>query len=76
MTLRRPGIIAVPLDAKTDVEITLLANLVSLTPGTISLDVSDDRSVLYVHAMFVEDPQRLCQEIKSGFERRILDLLR
>jgi multicomponent Na+:H+ antiporter subunit E len=75
-TLRRPGIIAVPLDAESDVEITLLANLVSLTPGTISLDVSDDRSVLYVHAMFVEDPEQLCREIKSGFERRILDLLR
>src|SRR5690554_7188738 len=41
-----PGIIKYPLDAKTDLEITLLANVITLTPGTLSLDVSDDRKVL------------------------------
>jgi multicomponent Na+:H+ antiporter subunit F len=50
----RPGVIGVPLDAKTDVEITLLANLISLTPGTLSLDVSAT-GTLYVHAMYVHD---------------------
>lgn len=73
---RRPGVVAVPLDATTDVEITLLANLVTLTPGTLSLDVSDDRRTLYVHAMFVDDPDELRREIKDGFERRVLELLR
>ncbi|MBK9119220.1 MAG: Na+/H+ antiporter subunit E [Phycisphaerales bacterium] len=74
--LRRPGIVAVPLDARTDTEITLLANIISLTPGTLSLDVSDDRSVLYVHGMFVDDPAAFRQSIKQGFERRLLQLLR
>ncbi len=60
----------------SDVEITLLANLVTLTPGTLSLDVSEDRSTLFVHAMFVDDPDVLRREIKHGFERRVLELLR
>jgi multicomponent Na+:H+ antiporter subunit E len=73
---RRPGIVAVPLDAKTDTEITLLSILITLTPGTLSLDVSDDRQVLYVHGMFVDDPDAFRREIKEGFEQRVLELLR
>jgi multicomponent Na+:H+ antiporter subunit E len=71
-----PGIVRVPLDARSDLEITLLANLISLTPGTLSLDVSTDRSVLYVHAMYVKDKEEFIEGIKNGFERRILSLLR
>lgn len=72
----KPGVIAVPLDVTTDAEITMLANLITLTPGTLSLDVSTDRKVLYVHAMYIEDADSIRREIKEGFERRILDLLR
>jgi multicomponent Na+:H+ antiporter subunit E len=71
-----PGIVAVPLDARTDVEITLLANLITMTPGTLSMDVSDDRSVLYVHGMFVGDPDEFAATVKHDFERRVLELLR
>lgn len=71
-----PGIVRVPLEAETDLEITLLANLITLTPGTLSLDVSDDRKVLYVHAMYVTDKQEFIQDIKNGFERRLLEILR
>lgn len=72
----RPGIVAIPLDAQTDVEITLLASLITLTPGTLSLDVSEDRRVLYVHAMFVDDVESFRDSIKNGFERRLLELIR
>lgn len=72
----RPSVVAIPLDAKTNMEITLLANLITMTPGTLSLDVSDDRKVLYVHAMYVDDPDALRRSIKDGFERRVLELLR
>jgi multicomponent Na+:H+ antiporter subunit E len=72
----RPAIIAIPLDARTDLEITLLSNLIALTPGSLGLDVSDDRSVLYVHGMFVDDPDAFCREIKHNLERRLLELLR
>ncbi|MFG0335879.1 MAG: Na+/H+ antiporter subunit E [Maioricimonas sp. JB049] len=72
----RPAVIAVPLDVRTDQEITLLANLITLTPGTLSLDVSEDRRFLYVHAMFVDDVEQFRHSIKDGFERRVLELLR
>ena len=72
----RPGVIGIPLDAKTDLEITMLANVISLTPGTLSLDVSDDRKTLYIHAMYVVNPDDLRKEIKDGLERRLLELLR
>ncbi|MEM7625372.1 MAG: Na+/H+ antiporter subunit E [Planctomycetota bacterium] len=73
---RSPAVIGVPLDAETDAEITLLANLITLTPGTLSLDLSPDRKTLYVHAMFADDREAFCREIKRGFERRVLELLR
>jgi multicomponent Na+:H+ antiporter subunit E len=72
----RPGIVAIPLDVKTDAAITLLANLITLTPGGLSIEVSADRRVLYVHAMYMEDPEAFRREIKEGFERRVLELLR
>ncbi|MCH8555047.1 MAG: Na+/H+ antiporter subunit E [Schleiferiaceae bacterium] len=72
----KPGIVAVPLEAKTAMEITLLANFITMTPGTLSLDVSTDRKVLYIHAMYVEDKQAFIDEIKNGFERRLLKILR
>lgn len=72
----KPGIVAFPLDAKTDLEITLLANLITLTPGTLALDVSTDRSVLYVHAMYVVDKKDFIEDIKQGFEKRLLEILR
>ena len=71
----QPGIIAVPLDAQSDGEILLVANLISLTPGSLSLDLSRDKKTLYVHAMFVEDPEDLRRAIKSGLERWVLEAL-
>ena len=72
----RPGVIAIPLEARTDMEITLLANLITLTPGTLSLDVSSDRRFLYIHAMYVGDEEKVRESIKNGLERRVLELLR
>lgn len=72
----KPGIVAIPLDAKTDLEITLLANLITLTPGTLALDVSTDRSVLYVHGMYVMNKKEFITDIKQGFEKRLLEILR
>ena len=76
LPLMRPGVVGIPLDAKTDLEITMLANVISLTPGTLSLDVSEDRKTLYIHAMYVVNPDDLRKEIKDGLERRLLEVLR
>lgn len=71
-----PAVVAIPLEARTDLEITLLANLITLTPGTLSLDVSPDRRTLYVHAMFAPHPEVLRREIREGLERRLLEVMR
>ncbi len=74
----KPGVIALPLDANTDAEITILANLISLTPGTLSIDVSEDKKILYVHAIYIIDGdiERLKMEIKNGFEKKLLAITR
>lgn len=72
----KPGIVAVPLDAGTDMEITLLANLITLTPGTLSLDVSKDKKVLYIHTLYLDDIENFRSEIKNGMEKRLLEVLR
>jgi multicomponent Na+:H+ antiporter subunit E len=63
----------VPLDVKSDVGILLVTNLISLTPGTLSLDVSRDRRTLAVHAMFVDDPDELRDQLKRGMEKWVID---
>lgn len=70
-----PAIVALPLDLKQDAEIMLLANMISLTPGTLSVDVSSDKSTLYIHAMNVENPDETCREIKEGFEHLIKEAM-
>lgn len=67
-----PAIIAFPLSVKSDAEITLLANMITLTPGTLSMDVSDDRSTLYVHAIDAPDPDKIVADIKDSFEAQIM----
>jgi multicomponent Na+:H+ antiporter subunit E len=72
----KPGIVALPLDVTKDSEILLLAMLINLTPGSVALDVSNDRRVMYVHVMYISSPDDARAEIKQGFERRILRLFR
>ena len=70
----RPAIIAIPLDAESDLQISILANFITLTPGTLSLDVSPDRKKLYVHAMYVDDLDAFRQEIKEKLEKRVIEV--
>ena len=72
----RSGIVAVPLKVSTDLEIFTLANLIGLSPGTLALDISDDRSTLYVHTVTLESRELFCQEVNSGLERRVLEVMR
>ena len=70
----RPAIIAFPLSVRSDAEITLLANLITLTPGTLSVDVSEDRSLLYVHTLTLDTREALIAEIASGFEAKVREV--
>ncbi len=67
----RPAVIAVPLDITTDREILLLSMLINITPGSVTIDLADDRKTLYVHVMHMGTAEEARREIKQGFERRI-----
>lgn len=70
----RPAIIAFPLTVTSDAEITVLANLITLTPGTLSVDVSEDSAVLYVHVLMLDTREALIAEIASGFEAKVREV--
>jgi len=65
----RSAIVAVPIALRSDAGITLLADMVTLTPGTTALHVSEDRATLYVHAMDAGSPEEVAASIRGGFER-------
>lgn len=71
----KPGVIALKLDAQTNLEITLVANIISLTPGTLCLDVSDDKKLLFVHAMYLIDEDEVRADLKQ-LELRLLSVMR
>ncbi|HSM74625.1 MAG TPA: Na+/H+ antiporter subunit E [Desulfobacterales bacterium] len=74
--ISRPGIVGIPLSAQSDLEILLVANLISLTPGTLSIDLAEDRRTLFVHVMFLDDPEEFRKGIQNGLERLVLEVTR
>ena len=70
-TAIRPAVVAIPLDITSDAEILLLSALINITPGSVTIDLSEDRRTLYVHVMHITSADDSRREIKSGFERRV-----
>jgi multicomponent Na+:H+ antiporter subunit E len=66
-----PAVVAIPLDVTSDGEILLLSMLINITPGSVTIDLSDDRRTLYVHVMHMKSADETRREIKSGFEHRV-----
>ena len=66
-----PAVVAIPLDVTSDGEILLLSMLINITPGSVTIDLSDDRRTLYVHVMHMTTAEETRREIKDGFERRV-----
>jgi multicomponent Na+:H+ antiporter subunit E len=66
-----PAVVGIPLDVTSDGEILLLSMLINITPGSVTIDLSDDRRTLYVHVMHMKTAEDTRREIKNGFERRI-----
>jgi multicomponent Na+:H+ antiporter subunit E len=67
----KPAVVAIPLDVTSDGEILLLSMLINITPGSVTIDLSDDRHTLYVHVMHMNTAAQTRREIKNGFERRV-----
>ncbi|MBP9733528.1 MAG: Na+/H+ antiporter subunit E [Candidatus Omnitrophica bacterium] len=72
----RPGIVAVPLSLTSEAAIFVFANVITLTPGTLTLDVAADKSCLYVHALVLGDKQEFIDSLKNGFEKKISELFK
>lgn len=72
----QPEIVEFPLTVDSPAEITLLANLITLTPGTLSVDVSEDGKTLYIHALRVTDREQLIEDIRHGFEKAVAGAFR
>ncbi|MBU8542119.1 MULTISPECIES: Na+/H+ antiporter subunit E [Roseomonadaceae] len=71
----RPAIVAVPLDVRSQAGTVLFANMVTLTPGTTSLDVSADGRTLYVHMLDAPDREAAVADMKSSLESRVQEVL-
>jgi multicomponent Na+:H+ antiporter subunit E len=67
----RPAVVAIPLDVTSDGEILLLSMLINITPGSVTIDLSEDRRTLFVHVMHMTSAEATRREIKTGFERRV-----
>ncbi|WP_044893968.1 Na+/H+ antiporter subunit E [Bacillus alveayuensis] len=70
----RPGIFALPTELEKDWEVTVLSLLITLTPGTLVLDVSEDGRTLYIHALDVPDVKETIKAIKESFEKTIMEV--
>jgi multicomponent Na+:H+ antiporter subunit E len=70
-TTVRPAVIAVPLDVTSNAEILLLAALINITPGSVTIDLSEDRRTLFVHVMHMTSAAESRRAIKTGFEQRV-----
>lgn len=69
--LMRPGFVEVPIDLKNETAIIALANLISMTPGSLTVDMSPDKKKIYVHAMYLFDKDKFIRKIKHELEDRI-----
>jgi len=70
----RPVFVQVPLDVEGDIAMTVLASVVSLTPGTVSADLDTEQRYLLVHALSVDNAESLVEQIKTRYEAPIKEL--
>ena len=72
----QPAFFAYPTVLTQDWEITLLSSLITLTPGTVVVHVSDDAKTLYIHAIDIGDVDEAVASIRDSFEKAILEVSR
>jgi multicomponent K+:H+ antiporter subunit E len=70
----RPGFVEVPLALTDWFVATILGSIVSLTPGTVAIDIDRERAVLLVHVLDLDDPQALIATIKSRYEAPLKEI--
>ncbi|HAA7185591.1 TPA_asm: Na+/H+ antiporter subunit E [Listeria monocytogenes] len=70
----RPGIFRYDTTLETDWEVTMLALLITLTPGTLSIDISDDYKAIYVHSLHVPNIEEEITTIRKSYEGAIMEV--
>ncbi|EIA7526559.1 Na+/H+ antiporter subunit E [Listeria monocytogenes] len=70
----RPGIFRYDTTLETDWEVTMLALLITLTPGTLSIDISDDYKTIYVHSLHVPNIEEEIATIRKSYEGAIMEV--
>ena len=70
----KPAIICIPLKAESDLEIALLVNLITMTPGSLSMDISTDRRAVYVHVLDNTEPETVKKSIQEGLQKKVREL--
>jgi multicomponent Na+:H+ antiporter subunit E len=71
-----PAVFRFPIGSKSDLEIFVLANLITLTPGTLTLDVTEDKDALIIHSIYAEDTDAVIEDLRSGMELRVSRVFR
>lgn len=72
--LMKPGIVEVPVDLKNETAIIAFANLISMTPGSLTMDMSPDKKKIYVHAMYLYDKDEFIRKMKGELEKKIAEI--
>lgn len=72
----KPAFVVYPLELTDPFAISMLASTISLTPGTVSADLSPDRRTLLIHSLSTDDPQALCETIRTRYERPLKEIFR
>lgn len=73
--LMKPGFVEVPVDLKSDTAIIALANLISMTPGSLTIDMSPDKKKIFVHVMYLYDREKFVKKVKTQLEKRLMLIL-
>ena len=70
----KPILVSYPLELTNPLAISILASTISLTPGTVSADVSDDRTLLLIHALDAESDDEVINAIRTRYEARLKEM--
>lgn len=69
-----PGVVKMEVDFEHEMELVLISNMITLTPGTMTLEISPDNKTIYIHALDCSDPEALIAQIRQTFENRIKEV--
>ncbi len=71
-----PGVVIFEHRLKSDFEITMLSNLIALTPGTMVLKISPDKKYLYIHSFNLKDKNKFAEKMRNGLEKKLIEVIR